>query len=629
MVRILQHADWLNGGVPDTVRVRVRQMVEVVGYLPYPQPLGVITGDGVVLAANQPLLDLIGARDHEPLEADWDDFMPGWTARVTERVAGAGTASGPSYALAFEDYLMPLGAEPVWVKAVACPVSAPVGDRSGEVNRVESGRAGADAPGEAVPDAAYDEALAAWLVFILNRPPGARERDDHHRRMILDLLLESPSEFVVQVGVDGELQYVSPSLRRALGSLAAGAEGKPFTCLEPLTGEAFRTRFSHLMADLQRSPYSGELEMNMTTSAGRRIVNWRFESLLADGGVAGAMLGVGHDVTERRQAEERLAESELRLRTLVEATHQLVWTTGPGGIIDGPMESWSAFTGQTGEEVLGDGWAEAIHPDDRDRVLTAWRTAVAARVVHTYEYRLRDRDGRYRWIETRAVPLEGDGEPRYIAAGHDITERKEAEEEVRRRVRELEEAMERTVVALSGAASARDPYTVGHERRVGELSMAIGEQLGMPADELRLLRLAATVHDLGKIAIPAEILSKPIGLSEAEYAIIRAHARIGWEMLLPAGLPESVTDAVLQHHERLDGSGYPNGLRGEEIGRFARILAVADVVMAMSTHRPYRPVVGIDAALEEIERGRGTQYDPAAADACLRLFKEDGFAFSG
>jgi putative nucleotidyltransferase with HDIG domain len=208
-----------------------------------------------------------------------------------------------------------------------------------------------------------------------------------------------------------------------------------------------------------------------------------------------------------------------------------------------------------------------------------------------------------------------------------------AVEEERRRANEdrvlglaqLEQAMERTVGTLSGAMSTRDPYTAGHERRVAQLAVAIAGELGMADEERRLLGLAATVHDIGKISVPSEILSKPTRLGEAELAIIQTHAEAGWRLLEPAGLPASVTDAVLQHHERLDGSGYPAGLKGDAIGEFARILAVADVVEAMSSHRPYRPTLGIDAALEEIESGRGTRYDAGAVDACLRLFREQGF----
>jgi putative nucleotidyltransferase with HDIG domain len=192
---------------------------------------------------------------------------------------------------------------------------------------------------------------------------------------------------------------------------------------------------------------------------------------------------------------------------------------------------------------------------------------------------------------------------------------------------QLEQAMERTVATLSGAMSTRDPYTAGHERRVAELAVAIGSGMGLGDEPLRMLRLAATVHDIGKIAVPAEILSKPTKLSEAEFAIIKRHSEAGVELLQPAELPDEVLTAVLQHHERLDGSGYPAGLADDDVSPFARILAVADVAEAMSSHRPYRPALGVEPALQEIERGRGTTYDERVCDLCLSLFREQGFSF--
>ena len=326
------------------------------------------------------------------------------------------------------------------------------------------------------------EVLAAWALFVLDERPGPGDRDEHHRSAILDLLLESPSEFVVQLAPDGEVQYLSPSLRRALGVFGDGAEGRPLAGVHALVEDDFTARFSQVLGDLLQAPYRTEFEMAMTTAEGERIVQWRFESLLADGGSVGAILGVGHDVTERRRAEEKRARSELRLRTLVEATHQLIWTTGPGGAIDGPLESWSEFTGQTDEEVLGDGWAEAIHPEDRERVLTTWRAAVAAREVYACEYRLRTGDGAYRWIEAHAVPLPGAEEhARYFGVGHDITERKLAEAAAQRRI-ELESMVAAVSARLAGTNLEDFPLAV--DFALGET----GRRLG--ADRVSLYLLA-------------------------------------------------------------------------------------------------------------------------------------------
>ena len=204
MTSMLQHTDWLNGRVPDAVRARLRQLVEVVGYLPHHQPLAVITADAVLLAANRPFLDLLGASDDELLGADWDDFMPGWSMRSGVDANGAprGEGAGEPAILAFEDYVLAATGEPVWVRAVACPVFTPgVGDET-------------------------EEALCAWALFVLDRRPGRADADERRRRAILDLLLESPSEFVVQLAPDGRVEYVSPSLRPGARRVRRRARGR-------------------------------------------------------------------------------------------------------------------------------------------------------------------------------------------------------------------------------------------------------------------------------------------------------------------------------------------------------------------------------------------------------------------
>jgi len=174
---------------------------------------------------------------------------------------------------------------------------------------------------------------------------------------------------------------------------------------------------------------------------------------------------------------------------------------------------------------------------------------------------------------------------------------------------------------------ARDPYTAGHQQRVARLACAIACDMALGGDEDEGIRLGGMIHDIGKIHLPAEILSKPGRLSDMEFALVKSHTRVGYDILKDIDFPWPVADIAHQHHERLDGSGYPQGLRGDEICLEARIVAVADVVEAMSSHRPYRPALGIDAALKEIEARRGIWFDPEAVDACLRLFRKKGFGF--
>lgn len=191
----------------------------------------------------------------------------------------------------------------------------------------------------------------------------------------------------------------------------------------------------------------------------------------------------------------------------------------------------------------------------------------------------------------------------------------------------LRKSLEEFIHAISDTLEMRDPYTAGHQRRVSDLAEAIAGELGISKEEIHGIRLAASIHDVGKIRVPAEILSKPGKLSDVEFMLIKAHAQAGYDILKGIAFPWPIADIVLQHHERQDGSGYPQGLKGDHIVSGARILAVADVLEAMASHRPYRPSLGPDAALAEIERGRGTAYEPAVVDACLKLFREKRFAF--
>jgi len=171
----------------------------------------------------------------------------------------------------------------------------------------------------------------------------------------------------------------------------------------------------------------------------------------------------------------------------------------------------------------------------------------------------------------------------------------------------------------------RDPYTAGHQRRVTNLALAIAEELGLSEDQKDGLQKAGLIHDQGKISIPFDILSKPGRLTEIEFQLIKKHPEVGYHILKDIEFPWPVAKIVLQHHERINGSGYPNGLKAEDITIEAKILAVADVVEAMASHRPYRAALGIEKALEEIKLNRNTLYEPDVVDACLRLFNEKGF----
>jgi putative nucleotidyltransferase with HDIG domain len=209
----------------------------------------------------------------------------------------------------------------------------------------------------------------------------------------------------------------------------------------------------------------------------------------------------------------------------------------------------------------------------------------------------------------------------------DIVRRESAEAEVQSTLAKLRSAMGGIVQAMALTVERRDPYTAGHQRRVSDLARGVAAEMALPAHQIDGIRMAGLIHDLGKICVPVEILSKPGQLSEIEHTLIKDHPQVGYEILKEIEFPWPVAQIVLQHHERIDGSGYPAGLCGEDILVEARTLAVADVVEAMASHRPYRPTLGRDMAIEEISQNRGVLYDPDVVDACMKLFQEKDFQF--
>lgn len=252
-------------------------------------------------------------------------------------------------------------------------------------------------------------------------------------------------------------------------------------------------------------------------------------------------------------------------------------------------------------------------PEDRRRLLTMVEKEGS---VAGYETRYTRKDGAIIWASVNErVVRDKDGHVLfYEGFVEDITSRKTSLEQIRK-------ALGATVQAISVTVEARDPYTAGHQRRVADLARAMGVGMGLPAERVEGLHMAGLIHDLGKISVPAEILSKPSRLTEFEFALIKVHPQAGHDILKDIEFPWPIARMVLEHHERIDGSGYPNGRTGDSLLMESRILAVADVVESMASHRPYRPAIGLDEALREVSGQRAVLYDADAVDACLSLFE--------
>lgn len=267
----------------------------------------------------------------------------------------------------------------------------------------------------------------------------------------------------------------------------------------------------------------------------------------------------------------------------------------------------------------------AIQADDRQTL----ELALADGDVHgraSLVLRWLDRHGGERHLLFNAMPsLQEDGSVVWEGAIQDITACDRLEAENRRSLEKMEMAMEAIIHSIATTIEMRDPYTAGHQRRVAEFACQIARELGLPEEEIRGIYLAAIIHDIGKVHIPVEILSYPGKLGEIEFALVKSHVQAGYDIVKNIEFPWPVAQMVYQHHEHVDGSGYPRGLKGREILLGAQIICVADVVESIASFRPYRSGLGTEQALAEVEKNRGSLYEPAVVDACLRLVRDQGY----
>jgi PAS domain S-box-containing protein len=331
------------------------------------------------------------------------------------------------------------------------------------------------------------------------------------------------------------------------------------------------------------------------------------------------------EINERKKAEQLLRHSEEKLRTTFESMSEgLTITDLDGRITDINNATLRLHRYTTKEELIGVSTYTLIEHKDHPKARKNLRKILEEGYSGAVECTLLTREGDKFPAELRAAPLRNEsGSPvAFVAITTDITERKKAEEEHKKNTQKLIKAMGSTIEAIALTVEMRDMYTAGHQRRVTKLAIAIAEEIKLPESRIDGLRMAGIVHDIGKIQIPAEILNKPGHLTEVEFSMIRNHPRVAYDILKTIEFAWPVAEIVLQHHERLNGSGYPSGLSGDQILMETKILSVADVVEAMASHRPYRPALGIDKALEEITINRGILYEAVVVDACCLLFQE-------
>lgn len=284
------------------------------------------------------------------------------------------------------------------------------------------------------------------------------------------------------------------------------------------------------------------------------------------------------------------------------------------------------ITGYSYEEMIDSPYQKFVPTDELDAVVDRYsRRRGGKDVVSVYEAKIKGKDGKKIDIEVNGGLITYQGKPADLVILHDISERVKVEKSLRETLIKLRKAFGATIQALISVVEYKDPYTAGHQRRVSDLARSIAEEIGLAKKKIDGLRMAASIHDLGKVTIPSEILSKPGRLTDHEMRLVKTHPLVGYEILRKIKFPWPIARVIYEHHERIDGSGYPQGLKGDEISLEAFILGVADVIEAMISHRPYRPALSLERGLDEISNNRGRLYDEGVVDSCLRLFRDKGY----
>jgi len=333
---------------------------------------------------------------------------------------------------------------------------------------------------------------------------------------------------------------------------------------------------------------------------------------------------------ERKHTENALRDSEKKFRKISENILEWIWEIDTTGKYTYSSSVVNKIVGYKSKEIIKKHFYDLFHPDELEEMKKeAFKVLSKKKSFKGFISRNIHKNGKIVWLSTRGWPIldEKGSLTGFRGVSIDITKRKQLEEKIRQSDKKLQRTLKGIIRIIALTIKTRDFYLAVHQWRVTNLACAIAKELGFSKEQINGIHMAGIIHDLGKIGIPNEILTKNGRLTKSEFNIIKCHSRIGYNILKTIEFPWPIAQIVFQHHERINGSGYPQGLSGRNILIEAKILAVADVVEAMSSHRPYRPALGIDKALEEISKNRDILYDPEAVDVCIKLFKEKGFKF--
>ena len=470
----------------------------------------------------------------------------------------------------------------------------------------------------------------------LETEKAVRESEKQYR-----LLADNVNDVIFVSDMNLKYSYISPSVKAFRGYEPEEIFNQSLS--ETLTPASWELAME-TMAEVMELEKSGDRELSVTRTLELEMYRkdgttvWaevKLSLIRDENQQPTGILGVSRNIDDRKREEEKLKRSEAFLNKIIEQTPNPIWISDEKGMLIRINPACCNLLNITKEEVLGK------YNIFEDNIVEEQGFLPLVQSVFKEGRSVRF-DLKYNMSQLKEPKVQGDKpvvldvtifpimEPggrvvNAVIQHIDITDRKRAEKERTEAFTRLRKTMTTSIQVMVSAVEARDPYTAGHQIRSAELARAIATEMGLPEETIEGIYLAASIHDIGKLSIPAEILSKPTQLSDTEFLLVKEHPLNGYEILKNVETDWPLAEIVYQHHERIDGSGYPRNLKGEEILTEARILAVADVVEATASHRPYRPALGVETALEEISKNRGILYDPEVADVCLKLFREKGY----
>jgi len=443
-------------------------------------------------------------------------------------------------------------------------------------------------------------------------------------------ITERSFDIIITVDQEEICTYVSPSVERVLGYKPEEIIGKHFQVLFP---ENMIKKVERVYNTLIQGKEIEEVNFEVLRKDRRKaIIEVNGSPIIKDDKIVGVQIH-SRDITLRKLEEEMIEKEKNKLQKYIDIAGIILKIVDKDGKVSLINNRGCEVLEYTKEEILGKNWIDNFVPERLKNKMNDILTKLKSNQTVAYEYfehPILTKSGEEKIISWSNTILkdERDEFQGILSSGEDVTIKSRVERELQENYQKLQQIMEDTVYTMAKVVEKKDPYSAGHQKRVSQIATAIAKEMKLPKNKIEGLRVASLVHDIGKIGMPIEILSKPSGLTELGYDLMTEHPMTGYNILKEIDFPWPVAEIVLQHHEKINGSGYPNGLKGDNILIEARILCVADVIEAMSSYRAYRSSHTIKEVLKELNRNKGTLYDPMVVDACKELFKYKGAKFS-